>query len=36
MSAKKEETRIRRLQQLIESSAKRIRMGVLETSKKES
>ena len=35
MSAKKEETRIRRLQKLIESSAKGIRMGVLETKAKK-
>lgn len=35
MSAKKEETRIRRLQQLIENSAKGVRMGVLNPKGKE-
>jgi uncharacterized protein YdeI (YjbR/CyaY-like superfamily) len=35
MSAKKEETRTRRLQQLIENSAKGIRMGVLNPKSKE-
>lgn len=35
MSAKKEETRVRRLQQLIENSAKGVRMGVLNPKKKE-
>lgn len=33
MSAKKEETRLRRLEQLIDSSAKGIRRGVMETKK---
>jgi uncharacterized protein YdeI (YjbR/CyaY-like superfamily) len=36
MSAKKEETRLRRLEQLIESSAKGIRRGVMETKKTTS
>jgi len=35
MSAKKEETQIRRLEQLIESSAKGVRMGVIVPKPKE-